>query len=371
MKKFLFPALAAFLFSFTNAYSQFDFSDVRYWIGAGPDTALLVIDFQDETMNPSYAWGYLFDSDNSVTAQTMIQDIASADTNMDAVFSSGFLSDITFGVHSGIGGVPNYWSTWSGTNSDNFEMNMGASEVLQNGSWFGCSYTDFDPALEPTLPIAAFDPFYFTEDDVVFWVGNGNDTTLVIIDFLTSNASYAWGYLHDGPVTGETILNDIASVDPNLTVNISGGFLMDLNYLTHTGGGGNPNYWGTWSATNLGNWEMNGGLSETFEGGDILGCSYTDFSPALRPNYPQAAGIPVSVYQMQPALAVSVFPNPTSEILNVETNSAQIIRLFNAEGSLVVEKQTMNSVEQIDVRHLATGLYFLQAGQSVVKVTIQ
>ncbi|MCB0766453.1 MAG: T9SS type A sorting domain-containing protein, partial [Flavobacteriales bacterium] len=81
--------------------------------------------------------------------------VAGADPNLALDIPSGFLNTVTYGAHAGVGGAPDYWSTWSGADLASMEMNLGLSEVLTNGSWFGCSYTDFDPPLAPTMPIAA------------------------------------------------------------------------------------------------------------------------------------------------------------------------------------------------------------------------
>ena len=176
----------------------FDITQVKYWVGSGPDSSVLVVDFQDGTDDPSYAWGFLHDG--TATGEDMVSAIAAADPNITADIPGGFLNSFTYGDHAGIGGSPDYWSTWSGTSVADMEMNMGLAEVLYNGSWFGCSYTDFDPALNPREPIAAFDPFAFTADDVTFWVGSGANEAVLIVDFQdgTGTASYAWGYRFDG-----------------------------------------------------------------------------------------------------------------------------------------------------------------------------
>ncbi len=516
MKKQFYSFIIALLLG-TAANAQFTAADIQYWLGTGTDTTILVIDFQDGSWDQSYAWGYLHNS--NATAQEMLEAIAAADVNLEISVPGGFISDITYGSHEGIGGtlieeVAHYWSTWSGTASDNFVMNGGASEQLTNGSWFGCSFTDFDPAIEPTTPLAAFEPFRFTAEDVEFWVGTGDDETIVVIDFQTTTgtASYAWGYrhtgetsgedilnaidaadddleltidggflmdityngleglynapnywstwsatnlgnwytnmgvgelysdgdilgcsytdfmpalrpryplaapapleefffssddvdfwvgtgtdstlliidfqtgtgtssfvwgyLHNGAVTGETILNDVTAADPSLNVVIASEFLNDITYNDFSGLGGNPNYWSTWSATNPGVWEMNNGISTTFGNGDIFGCSYTDFNPALAPGYPVAASIPTKVESIVAAKFIEVYPNPSSDILNVNitANGAQTLRLYDIAGVLVFEKQNTSGIERIDVSTLPSGMYILQAGNMQKKVTVQ
>jgi hypothetical protein len=128
---------------------------------------VLVVDFQDSSPDPSYAWGWLHEGG---TGEDMINAIAAADTNMTIDVPGGFLNDLTYGSHAGIGGAPNWWSTWSGTSIADMVSNLGLATVLGNGEWFGCSYTDFNPALAPTEPWAAFEPFAFSFHDVEYWV---------------------------------------------------------------------------------------------------------------------------------------------------------------------------------------------------------
>ncbi|MFO8054860.1 MAG: T9SS type A sorting domain-containing protein [Bacteroidales bacterium] len=136
--------------------SSFGFDDIEYWVGTGSHKAMLVISFNDGTSPESYAWGYRFDS--TATAEDMLTDIAAADTALDVAMAGGMLSDIYYKNHSGEAGNPDYWSTWSGTGMHDWYTNMGISMELSDSSWFGCSYTDFMPAVIPTLPVAAPNP---------------------------------------------------------------------------------------------------------------------------------------------------------------------------------------------------------------------
>lgn len=271
--------------------SQFTPDDIVYYVGEGPDTAVFVLDFLDGTSDSCYVWGYLFDAALSVSGGDMLAAIAADEDQLTINTGGGFLNDIYYNNHLGEAGVPNYWGTWSKTDETDWVTNAGLSEVLANGDWFGCSYTDFDPAIVPGEPIPAYASARYTEEMVQFWVGEGANSAVFVIDFVTDlygeTVSYAWGYRFDGTTDGTTMLADIATEDVNLTIN-AGPFLNDILFNGLQGLAGDPNYWATWSGTNLSDWTMNAGLATEINNGDWFGCSYADWPPR-RPFYPISA----------------------------------------------------------------------------------
>jgi hypothetical protein len=376
MKKVLLNlSLFLMILSSTHIHAQFTLDDVSYWVGNGADSTVLVVDFQDASWDSSYAWGYLHDG--SSTAEDMLNAIAAADANFSIDAEGGFLNNIVYGSHEGIGGTDGFfWSTWSGTSMDDLTLNGGISESLSNGDFFGCSFTDFDPAITPGNPIPAFDPFRFTNDDVEFWVGTGTDTTLLVIDFLSGSdiTSYAWGYAYSGDATGEQMLNDVAAADPLLSVAIGGGFLNDITYENLEGIGGSPNFWGTWSATNLGNWDFNIGIGTALQDGGIFGCSYTDFSPAIRPGYPIAAPFAVGLEELEDLSDVlTIYPNPTIDQITFKLDENQAnsydVQIFDNNGKVVWEEQGLQNAETIYLDQLSAGMYtFLLSDRTSIVV---
>lgn len=127
-------------------------SDLTYFVGSGSDTAGLVIDFLDG--NGSKAWGVLFN--DSTDGESMLQALAAADPGFIISITNGFLNDMVYGPQQGLGGQPDYWGTWSETPFF-WTSNLGIGTTVMPGTWFGCSYMDFDPVIEPTLPITAVD----------------------------------------------------------------------------------------------------------------------------------------------------------------------------------------------------------------------
>lgn len=365
MKTRILTLLTGAALSWASLNAQFSFSDITFWVGSGPDSAALVVDFHDGTWDSCYVWGFRFNG--SATGEDMLNAVAAADVNFSVNISGGFLMDIIYGVHAGIGGTNGfYWGTWSGPDLNSLTMNMGISTPLAHGDWFACSFTDFNPPVPPGTPIPAFEPFRFTAQDVAFWVGTGQDTTLLVVDFLDGSgaSSFAWGYLHNGPVTAEVMLQEVAAADPHLNVAIAGGFLNDITYQNYAGIGGSPNYWATWSATNLGNWNLNMGLSTTLGNGDLFGCSYTNFNPPVRPGYPQPALSSSTVASAETDNDWTLYPNPARGEIYLHFTSATPasyikIIITDALGRKLKTQYISDSNWSVDVRELRSGLYFL------------
>ena len=70
------------------------------------------------------------------------------------------------------------------------------------------------------------------------------------------------------------------------------------------------------------------------------------------------------------AAAIEIYPNPTTNILHVEGANKQL-QLYNAMGSLVLQKTVNNTNTHLDLEFLPKGIYLLmidnKTTQKVVK----
>ncbi len=158
MKKVYFFILIWCLYTFSHGQG-IEFSEILNWSGTGSKVAMLIVDFNDGQTLDCYAFGYRFDG--TITAQDMLSDIDNANPDFTANISGGFLNDIVYNLHSGIGGSPHYWTTLTFISS-NWVMNNGIMEELTDSMIFGCSYTDwimidtiFYPEHLPENPVPA------------------------------------------------------------------------------------------------------------------------------------------------------------------------------------------------------------------------
>lgn len=214
----------------------------------------------------------------------------------------------------------------------------------------------------------------FDFSHVQYWVGSGADSSVLVVDFQDNLAgsAFAWGYLHNGPVTAETMLNDIADADPAFTAVTTGGFLGDVTYWDHAGISGGPDYWSTWDGNDQGGWDSNLGIGGMVGNGDLFGCSYTDFNPAIEPGIALPAAIPTGIREVQ-ATIVQVWPQPATDIVYVRSDRAgrKEVTLFDMAG-VVIKREAMNSmIITLDVASLPAGMYLLQVGDSKRLIAVQ
>ena len=223
-----------------------------------------------------------------------------------------------------------------------------------------------------TASTAAHAQFDFSQ--VQYWVGAGADSSVLVVDFQdgSGSSSFAWGYLHDGDVTGETMLNDIAAADPSFTAVTTGGFLGDVTYGAFAGIGGSPDYWSTWSNNDQGGWYSNTGIADMVGNGGLFGCSYTDFNPAIEPGAAVPAAIPTGIHEVGAAVE-QVWPQPATDIMNVRFGATgqQAVVLYDMAGNAVIRETANSGIASIDVRSLPAGMYVLQLGDSKRLIAVQ
>lgn len=343
--------------------------ELLYFVGSGSDTATLVIDFRQSSLygqDSCYAWGVLFNQ--SISGESMLNTAAAADINLQVNISGGFLNDVIYGRKQGLGGMPDFWSTWDGASLDSLSLNAGISSTVSNGEVFAISYTDFSPAADtPGVPIPAYDPAALTFSRVNQWFGTGSDSAVLVVDFHKDDrAVYAWGYKFEDSITGSRLLNDLSNAITDLQVNATN-FLNDIIYQSDSGIGGSPNFWGTYSATNYGNWYLNAGIGTFVKNGDFFGCSYTDFSPALRPRVPSnvAPAMGAQLYRTEHW----VYPNPTRGKLYLPAGKGETYGIFDLSGT-ELDAGKVSENEMLDLRSFKPGIYLLQLGNSYQKIEV-
>lgn len=69
----------------------------------------------------------------------------------------------------------------------------------------------------------------------------------------------------------------------------------------------------------------------------------------------------------------NVFPNPSKNkiIINASENQVNTVKLYNIKGALLLEKKESDSILEIDISTLSTGIYFIYINNKVVKKIVK
>jgi hypothetical protein len=60
----------------------------------------------------------------------------------------------------------------------------------------------------------------------------------------------------------------------------------------------------------------------------------------------------------------SLYPNPNSGILNIESNQAAIVKVIDPSGRVVYESEILSGTTKLSLEHLNQGLYFMELTQA-------
>lgn len=66
-------------------------------------------------------------------------------------------------------------------------------------------------------------------------------------------------------------------------------------------------------------------------------------------------------------IKVNIFPNPTVDILNIESENIKDVKVFDMAGKLLLIKAVNRKSKTIDVSHLPTGSYLLSANNKIIR----
>lgn len=141
----------------------------------------------------------------------------------------------------------------------------------------------------------------FTAEDIRYWIGEGDKECYFVLDFRdgTTDPSFAFGFRFDEgeDVAFVDILEKLSLEEPVFSYEMTGMFLDDVIYNSHSGLSGEPDWWSTWSGEAVDEMSMNGGMSESLTENRWYGLSY-GFMPA-----PQMPTVTYPAYSSQWFLA--------------------------------------------------------------------
>ena len=205
--------------------------NIQFWVGSGSNEVVAAFFFCN---NPAVGIAYGYRFNGTATILDMFNAIQTADPNFTFTISGGFFSTISYNDGtlscSITGGMLMY--TVSGNSAS------GASDPLANGDYFelcewggGCTlpttniYYPVDPTA-PTAVDATIDP-----DDILYWVGEGSNDVVFIVNWCDTAIAMAWGVHFNGDsITVADILDTLWEYDDRFDFDASYGFVEDIMY---------------------------------------------------------------------------------------------------------------------------------------------
>ena len=271
----------------TGIKAQVSPSDILYWVGTGDAHAIVVIQWDEDEVG--LAWGINYDEEMYLSVQDALDTIAAYDARFSYQFSiyggwtiMGFSSlnfnDGTLNLSKGNTETPCVWV--EGYQYSPSDWDFDASVEEENGIIListGCieSYTGIDPVTPSDIPMPEDATIAF--DDILYWVGEGSDSAVLIVNFGIPDTAFAWGYRFNGSATVQQMTDAITAADPRFWVVDRPSYYPDgdIFFVISTGdtlklsGRDEDNPWNYWEA-NINGGVSQSGAEQTLVNGDVF-----------------------------------------------------------------------------------------------------
>ncbi len=245
-------------------------SNIQFWVGQGSNEVVAAFFACGPSSPGGVAYGFRYN--NTATIQEMLDSIAAADPNFSINYSSGFINSISYNngtlQYNITGGMLTYTvnSVWA----------SGLSDLLSNGAYFeltewgDCTlpntniYYPEDPNT-PTIPEDAT----IEADDLVYWVGNGENHAIVAVNWCDTAIALAWGvrFTGDSALVAD-LMHTIALYDDRFSYQSASGAITNIIFQDGTY---NLSLQGSWWMYNInGVGAMNGFESQYVYSGDLV-----------------------------------------------------------------------------------------------------
>lgn len=105
----------------------------------------------------------------------------------------------------------------------------------------------------------------------------------------------------------------------------------------------------------------NASANVDFTIGEVIIDTGTDGTNDITQGFHQTNWVFLGVEDFAPNYEANIFPNPTSDVLNIKTNSFENVTymLYNAQGELVIKDKLSGEQTPIQLTQLAPGNYSL------------
>lgn len=379
-------------------FSTIAADDIDYWVGTGSKQAIVAVYWSNP--DTALAWGYRFDGTKTVA--DLFADLAAADSRLTTASNSiNYVSD---GVNLSFQNVDNNYLqfdveglTWPGWNSelpDNAFVRVGESlfgegydSTYSYGSWYPAGVI-WSTRLQPVDDPDAAEEATIDADDILFWVGNGNNQVVLAVNW--ADTALAWGCrFSTATVSVQDVMDSIATADPRFSYTLNGSFLGDILFVVAEGDTLRSAPGSYWESKRNG--VSDAGMAQSLENGDFEKWADPAAGVKVDSMYYEGWGwsyiyvYPMTIYPVsQPTsgindietLAVQIYPNPASTQLSVRFDALRHgaeMALYDMTGRKCYTYMLAAGTSQaiVPVSQLANGIYLLRMGENAVKVVVR
>ena len=362
----------------TNLFAQQDATiapeDIRWWIGEGENQVVFIVNWAEP--DTALAWGYRF-SDESITVEAMMDEIAEKDPRFSYSGSNNWLDDIYF--NDGVLDLSLSGMWWLYIVNGEMAQLGYAEQTIVNGDYVkwgdeSCG-TVIDPAnyvyiweepVVPVYPLAEEAMIDFA--DILYWVGEGENEVVLAVNWNEPNKCFAWGYrFNEESVTVETVMDAIAEADGRFDYDGSDGWLNDIKYVDEEYNLALSGMYFMYNVNGMGAWY--GYNEQTVVNGDFIKWGDESCGTEIAQwTYVWTQTVePVSVYDAvneNMANTLSIYPNPAvnETFVTIENAGLNEVMVYDIQGRLVSNQSVMaNEGEQmrLSTETLTSGVYFV------------
>ena len=241
-----------------------------------------------------------------------------------------------------------------------------------------------DTTVNPIDTTVTAEDATISQDDILFWVGDGFNKAIIAVNWADPDTCLAWGVMWNGMATVEDLMDTIVAHDPRFTYTQNGGMLSDIIYsiegltlqLTEESSSPWGNYWmynvnGTAAQNMFNAQEVHNGdfikwgdpNSGTSIGTDEWGSDILVWTTVVTP----VSVSPVGISDVQ-MFVESIWPNPTTSIVNVSLSHNAKAELYDLSGRCVSHYDLSEGRNILDLSAYPAGVYTLRVGNAVRKI---
>lgn len=253
--------------------------NIQFWVGSGSNEVVAAFFF---CANPEIGIAYGYRFDGTATILDMFNALDAADPNLTfTLTSSGYITALTYN-NGTINVQTDSWVMYSlnGDGSVYSNTNLSDGDYFELQQWeAGCTlpttniYYPVDPNAQ-TIVDATIDA-----DDIVYWVGNGDNEVVFAVNWCNPSEAVAWGVRF----TGESalvadIMHTIELYDSRIHFEGTG-YISNITFADGTHDNYTPSMYWMYNVNGVG--AMLGIDQQTVEDGDIIkfgdsGCGIDD-----------------------------------------------------------------------------------------------